>query len=108
MKKIEIEMLDAIENKTFWTKDNTSVHVNHNDNYVLVRLYYNLIAVIYDKKIVLKDGGFLTQTTKSRLNAILGKYTFKKIQTKKKMWFVDDMPFVSGMSILKEKNNEND
>tara|TARA_R100001443_G_scaffold7796_2_gene17133 strand:- start:499 stop:861 length:363 start_codon:yes stop_codon:yes gene_type:complete len=78
MRKIETEMLSAI-NTAFatgkgWSKDNTTVHVNTETNEVLVRLYGNLIAVIDEDSMTLKDGGHQTNTTKSRLNALCDEF----------------------------------
>ena len=78
MRKIETEMLAAI-NTAFatgkgWSKDNTTVHVNEETNEVLVRLYGNLIAVIDEDSMTLKDGGHQTNTTKSRLNALCDEF----------------------------------
>ena len=69
MRKIERQMNDAITNERDWHKDNTSV-INI-DGVSEVRLHGNLIAKVADTWIQLFDGGWQTNTTKSRLNAIL-------------------------------------
>ena len=78
MRKIETEMNKAINNAFAtgqgWSKDNTTVHVNTETNEVLVRLYGNLIAVIDEDSMTLKDGGHQTVTTKSRLNALCDEF----------------------------------
>ena len=78
MRKIETEMLSAI-NTAFatgegWSKGNTMVHFNAENNEVLVRLHGNLIAVIDEDSMTLKDGGWQSNTTKSRLNALCDEF----------------------------------
>jgi len=103
MRKIESQMNDAILQHKDWKKDNTEViaysHVSD------VYLYDNLIARIGETFVELFDGGWRTNTTKSRLNAILqahgmpGEYVFQK----KGEWFVQydgsAIPFFSGMRL---------
>ena len=69
MRKIETQMNDAISSNANWTKANTSVTTQ--DGVSAVRLHGNLIAEIGDNFIRLFDGGWQSNTTKSRLNAIL-------------------------------------
>ena len=71
MRKIETQMNDAISTNADWSKSNTSVHYNEESNVSLVRLHGNLIAEIDDDSIKVYDGGWQSNTTKSRLNAIL-------------------------------------
>ena len=70
MRKIETQMNAAITNGKCWKSDNTEVFTNDN-NASLVYLHGNLIAIITDNSITMFDGGWQTNTTKSRLNAIL-------------------------------------
>jgi len=69
MRKIERLMNDAISEGRNWTSGNTSV--THTDEVAEVRLHGNLIAEVGDTFIRLFDGGWQSNTTKSRLNAIL-------------------------------------
>ena len=70
MRKIETLMNAAIsENKEYWSTANTSVETIDGVSYV--RLHGNLIAEVDDNGIKLYDGGWQSNTTKSRLNAIL-------------------------------------
>ena len=69
MRKIESQMNAAISNGKNWSSANTSV--THTDDVAEVRLHGNLIAEIGDNFIRLFDGGWQSNTTKSRLNAIL-------------------------------------
>ena len=71
MRKIESLMNDAISNNANWQSGNTSVHFNEEENVSVVRLHGNKIAEVGDNFIRLFDGGWQTNTTKSRLNAIL-------------------------------------
>ena len=75
----------AIVNKNNWSNSNTFVEYNENTNCSTVVLHRTAIAV-YDHKneaLKLNSGGYTTNTTKSRLNAILqevkfGAYVFQK------------------------------
>jgi len=71
MRKIEQQMNTAIANSENWSSGNTSVHFNEEDQISIVRLHGNKIAEIGEGFIRLFDGGWQTNTTKSRLNAIL-------------------------------------
>ena len=64
-------MNNAIQNNLDWQSGNTSVHFNEEDSVSVVRLHGNKIAEVGDTFIRLFDGGWQTNTTKSRLNAIL-------------------------------------
>ena len=64
-------MNTAIQNNLNWQSGNTSVHFNEEENVSVVRLHGNKIAEVGDTFIRLFDGGWQTNTTKSRLNAIL-------------------------------------
>ena len=74
MRKIEQQMNNAISNNQNWQSGNTSVHFNEEENISIVRLHGNKIAEVGDTFIRLFDGGWQTNTTKSRLNAILSEH----------------------------------
>jgi hypothetical protein len=74
MRKIESLMNDAISNNANWQSGNTSVSFNEEENVSVVRLHGNKIAEVGDTFIRLFDGGWQTNTTKSRLNAILAEH----------------------------------
>ena len=74
MRKIETQMNTAISNNLNWQSGNTSVHFNEEENVSVVRLHGNKIAEVGDTFIRLFDGGWQTNTTKSRLNAILSEH----------------------------------
>ncbi len=69
MRKIESEMNNAIRNRMDWHKDNTEVCITGNT--ATVYLHNNHIATVGPDKVTLYDGGWRSNTTKSRLNAIL-------------------------------------
>ena len=73
MRKIESQMNSAISNKVDWNSSNTRVDYNESTNCSTVVLHRTAIAV-YDhntQAIKLNTGGWHSNTTKSRLNAIL-------------------------------------
>ena len=74
MRKIEQEMNAAISNNLNWQKDNTSVTYDPETNESTVRLHGNTIAIVGDDFVQIFDGGWQTNTTKSRLNAILSEH----------------------------------
>ena len=91
MRKIEVQMNKAIEDKKDWSKDNTSVSYNEELDCSIVRLYGNKIAEIYEGKIVIFDGDCKSKTTKSRLNAIItsnGGFGSEGVFQKSYDWFV--------------------
>jgi len=87
MRKIESQMNAAITNSKDWKSGNTEV--TNIDGVSYVYLHGNKIAEVGDRFIRLFDGGWQSNTTKSRLNAILqvhglpGESVFQKAYT----WF---------------------
>ena len=85
MRKIESQMVDAINANKNWCSGNTMVKTD-DANISRVFLHGNHIATI-DKKcksMMIMDGGWQSVTTKSRLNALCdafrykGEYVFQK------------------------------
>jgi hypothetical protein len=72
MRKIESQMNAAIKGNVNWTKANTSVTTQ--DGVSEVRLHGNKIAEIGDEFVRIFDGGWQSNTTKSRLNAIINEF----------------------------------
>ena len=107
MRKIERQMNAAITAKSDWKTGNTEVHFC--DGVSFVFLHGKKIAEVGDNFIRLFDGGFQSNTTKSRLNAILqehglpGECVFQKNWT----WFLRSkwgtefsvIPFFSSMRL---------
>jgi hypothetical protein len=69
MRKIERLMNAAISDSKDWKLDNTMVTTVNGVSHVF--LHGNKIAEVGEGFIVLMDGGWQSNTTKSRLNAIL-------------------------------------
>ena len=76
MRKIEQQMIRAISNNTDWQSANTRVVYSPIRGTSEVYLHNNLIAIVTDDSVQLFDGGWQTNTTKSRLNAILQEFGF--------------------------------
>jgi len=72
MRKIETLMNTAIKNGTNWSRANTSV--TNDEGISTVYLHGNKIAEIGDAFVRIFDGGWRTNTTKSRLNAIINEF----------------------------------
>ena len=74
MRKIETQMNDAISNNKNWQSANTRVEFDADTNESTVYLHGNKIAEVGDNYIRLFDGGWQSNTTKSRLNAIMAEH----------------------------------
>ena len=103
MRKIEIQMNQAVNSGTDFRLANTTV--SHHEGVAVVRLHGNKIAEIGDDFITLFDGGYQSTTTKSRLNALMtefcspGELVFQKAY----QWFLKangvTIPFESGVTL---------
>jgi hypothetical protein len=76
MRKIEQKMMDAIKNGKSICLGNTEVRFDNSTNECKILLFGNEICTIYpneqgDYQMHLRDAGWKTSTTKSRLNALL-------------------------------------
>jgi hypothetical protein len=106
MRKIERLMNAAITAGKDWKLDNTEVLYFSGHDKSQVYLHGNLIAEIGPTYIELFDGGWQSNTTKSRLNAILREHGIgnEGVFQKKGEWFFSSndygtIPFFSGMRI---------
>ena len=107
MRKIEQQMNSAIRYKQNFTKDNTMVRYDKAENMSSVYLHGHRIAdYCHTKgKAWISSCGWETNTTKSRLNAILEEFVpERRIFQKNWQWFVSDFlgmaePFVDGMKV---------
>jgi hypothetical protein len=72
MRKIESQMCRAIQSNKNWTSGNTSVITE--DNISKVYLHGNHIATIDEDSMTIFDGGWQSNTTKSRLNALCDEF----------------------------------
>ena len=107
MRKIERLMNAAISEGRNWASGNTQV--THTDDVAQVHLHGNLIAELGDGFIRLFDGGWQSNTTKSRLNAILAEHGEQgdRVFQKDWAWFVSmntaqglsTVPFFSSMRL---------
>ena len=70
MRKIESQMIAAIQGNRNWTSANTAVTIDAETNTSSVYLHGNLIATVTDNDMTIYDGGWQSVTTKSRLNAL--------------------------------------
>ena len=93
MRKIESQMIAAINYSKNWQSANTSVHFNEESNISIVRLHGNKIAEVTDDSMTIFDGGWQTVTTKSRLNALINEFcnsVTDGVFQKNYQWFVTD------------------
>ena len=103
MRKIEIQMNQAVQSGNDFSLANTSVH--HHEGVAIVRLHGSKIAEVGDDFITLFDGGFQSTTTKSRLNALMAEFCSpgECVFQKAYQWFIKangvTVPFETGMTI---------
>ena len=90
MRKIEQQMNDAISNNQNWQSANTAVTLDDNGD-SKVYLHGNHIATVGETTIQIFDGGYQSNTTKSRLNAILKEHAIdgECVYQKNFKWYVD-------------------
>jgi len=91
MRKIEKMMNMAITHKTDWSSSNTRVEYNNSTNCSTIYLHGHQIAAVDHnlKAVKLSSCGYTTNTTKSRLNAILEEVKYGcKVFQKNWNWFV--------------------
>ena len=109
MRQIERQMNFALSNKGSWSNSNTSVTYYKSENLSEVRLHGNLIAWLDHTKQVLaiSSAGWHTNTTKSRLNALLYEFnTGIRVFQKDFDWYVSDfigktVDFYDGLLVYK-------
>ena len=111
MRKIDQEMNAAIRYRRNFSKANTSVRcfkTNGITTDVDVFLHGNHIASLdtASNQLTIKDGGWQSVTTKSRLNALLDEFAPSMgIFQKDWVWYLSDrlsgsvVPFISGMTV---------
>ena len=107
MRQIEKEMNMAIKSKTAWSKSNTCTTFDNTIENCFVYLHGNHIATYNyaDKELSLYDGGWQSNTTKSRLNALCHEFaTGFSIFQKNWDWFVSDfqntvVDFTDGITV---------
>ena len=107
MRKLERQMNFAISNKADWSGSNTQVNYNSNTNCSSIYLHGHLICTFdhNTQAVKLNSCGYQTNTTKSRLNAILDEVKYgAKVFQKNWNWFVSfnnqTVDFVDGMILF--------
>ena len=93
MRKIESLMNDAIANNKCWQSGNTSVSFNEETGESIVRLHGNKIAVVGDDFLQVFDGGWQSNTTKSRLNALINRFCnalTDGVYQRQHVWYLTD------------------
>ncbi len=90
MRKIEAQMNRAIQTNSNWQSGNTSVHFNEESGVSVVRLHGNKIAEVSDNDMTIFDGGWQSNTTKSRLNALCEEFCIagEGVFQKDFVWYV--------------------
>jgi len=91
MRKIETQMNKAIRTQSNWANANTTVFTSDNGLESTVYLHGNHIATYFhtERKLQLFDGGWQSNTTKSRLNALLDEFAYGTFVFQKQWeWFV--------------------
>ena len=102
MRKIEQQMNHAIRQGRNFSSSNTQVKHYGSDTFVY--LHGNHIATVTRNSIILFDGGWQSNTTKSRLNALLDEFSYgMRVFQKNWEWFVGyknvSEDFVNGMEL---------
>ena len=88
MRVIEQNMMNAINNGKNWNGNNTSVeHRSFNgEMHTYVYLFGNMIADITKKELFVSHCGWANNTTKSRLNVIIGELINYQYGITQKNW----------------------
>ena len=94
MRKIEAQMIAALKGNKNWTNSNTSVvFENDEKNTSTVYLHGNKIAELDEDSLTVFDGGWESNTTKSRLNVLINEFCnalTDGIFQKQHVWYVRD------------------
>ena len=109
MRKIEKQMCDAVQSNKDWQSANTSVHFDPETGVSIVRLYGNKIAEVSDTDMTIFDGGYQSNTTKSRLNALCEYFCVdgENVFQKDFQWYVNKfVGCINGKNIFKIEDFE--
>ena len=113
MRKIERAMNFAISNKGNWSSSNTQVSFNDSTNCSSVFLHGHRIATFdhTTNAVKISSCGWTTNTTKSRLNAILSEVKYGcSVFQKQWNWYVSfrgqTQDFIDGMILLDTQSLE--
>ena len=105
MRKIESQMCQAIQSNKNWKSGNTEVITN--DTVSNVYLHGNLIATVTDTDMTIFDGGWQSNTTKSRLNALCEYFccTGERVFQKDFQWYVRKfVGKINGQNVFKTED----
>ena len=108
MRKIEQKMNEAIMGFTNWSSSNT--FVTFEDGTANVYLHGNKIAEVDDNSMTIFDGGWQSNTTKSRLNALCDEFCMpgEGVFQKDFNWYVRVfVGAVNGQKVFKTVEFEN-
>ena len=102
MRKIERQMIQAIQDNKDWKSGNTQVITlqSMGDTASFVYLHGNHIATVHNDCVRVYDGGWQSNTTKSRLNAICNTFCVEGegIFQKNFEWFIHKFVGQAGTS----------
>ena len=93
MRKIEQQMNEAVANNKSWTNANTSVTYCPESDESRVYLHGNHIATVGDNFLQVFDGGWQSNTTKSRLNALINRFcnaVTDGVYQRQHVWYLSD------------------
>ena len=110
MRKIEQQMCAAVQKNINWKSGNTSVHFSEEYGTSTVYLHDNLIAIVSDNDMEIFDGGYQSQTTKSRLNALCDEFCVagEGVFQRDFAWYVSQfVGAVNGQNVFKTVEFQN-
>jgi len=105
MRKIESQMCQAIQSNKNWKSGNTEVITN--DTVSNVYLHGNLIATVTETDMTIFDGGWQSNTTKSRLNALCDEFCIsgEGVFQKNFQWYVNKfVGCINGQNVYKTED----
>ena len=109
MRKIESQMCQAVQSNIDWKSGNTEVTIDKETNTSSVYLHGNLIATVTDNDMTIYDGGWQSNTTKSRLNALCTEFCIagEGVFQKDFAWYVRKFAgCINGQNIFKTEDFE--
>ena len=107
MRKIEQQMNSAVSNNKNWSSANTVVTYCEETNESKVFLHGTHIATVGDTWMELFDGGYQSNTTKSRLNALCSEFCIagEGVFQKDFAWYVRVFTgAINGKNVYKTEN----
>ncbi len=107
MRKIERQMCDAVQGNRNWSSANTSVTFDKETHTSSVYLHGNLIATVTDNDMTIYDGGWQSNTTKSRINALCDAFCVsgEGVFQKDFQWYVNKfVGAINGQNVYKTED----